>query len=444
MLKMRLITLITGIFFFNTVLAQDTLNLNFEEAVNIALKNNVSIRQEKNNLEIALANRRQSRALFTPGLRANVNAYRYNGQQFDQITGESFFDNTDNASMNLTAYYTLFNGLNRLNTNKRSESMLEAQQYNLNSTEQLTIYTVASDFLQVLLDDELLRISEQNLDVQKSTLQQISGFVEAGTRPLSDRLDQEATVSSIEVEMIRARNKLRMDMAQLKQTLLLDPETALNPKEPEWSFESILVSQYDLNQLFKTAITHRPDYKKILADKEASDAAINIAKSGYYPTLDLVGQISSSYTSRLEDVGFSSQFGNNRQFLYGLQLTIPIYQQYSTNTQKIRAKMEYENAKLAEENQRLMIFRDVQNAYLDFLASKDEYYAAEKQYDAAEQAYKIQNERYNLGVGDFVELSRSTGTFVEAAASRAQARYTLLFQKIMLEYATGTLTKEEI
>jgi outer membrane protein len=67
-----------------------------------------------------------------------------------------------------------------------------------------------------------------------------------------------------------------------------------------------------------------------------------------------------------------------------------------------------------------------------------------KQFEAAEAAYNIQKERYDVGVGNLVELSRSTGTFVDAAGSRAQAQYTLLFQKVILDYFTGVLNKEDI
>jgi len=92
----------------------------------------------------------------------------------------------------------------------------------------------------------------------------------------------------------------------------------------------------------------------------------------------------------------------------------------------------------------LMIFREVQTGYLNFSAAKKEYFAAEKQFNAAQEAYNIQKERYEVGVGTLVELTRSTWTLVDGAASRAQARYTLLFQKVILDYHTGLLNQENL
>jgi outer membrane protein len=434
-----------------TTFSQDTLNLSFEEAVKLAMKNNVTLRQERNNMEITIANRKESRALYAPGVAAYSAFQRLNGQQFDPVTGTVFRDNTENANLNVGAEYILFDGLGRINANKRSQAQLESQQYVVKRTEQEIIYTVGQQFLQVLLDRELLLISEKNLEVQATTLEQIRGFVEAGTRPLSDQLDQEATVSQIEVEMIRARNNLRLDKARLKQTLLVDPTEQVEPEDPEWGFETILAREYDLEELYEIAMINRPDYKRALADQEAADAAINVARSDLYPRLSMFGSAGTRYSSQLKmednpevSIPFSQQFEDNSIFSYGLELNIPIYSRHTVSAQKTRAKMAYENARLLEEDLRLAIFNEVQNAYLSFLAAKDEYFAAMKQFEAAEAAYAIQKERYDVGVGNLVELSRSTGTFVDAAGSRAQAQYTLLFQKVILDYFTGVLNKEDI
>jgi outer membrane protein len=424
--------------------AQDTLKLSFQEAVKIGLDNNVTLRRESNNLEVSIANRKEARALYAPGVRASVSGQKINGQQFNDLTGEAFRDNTDFANVGLGASYMIFDGLNRLYANKRYQSELESQQFLVDRTEQDIIYKIGSEFLQVLMDKEILRISKINLDAQSTTLAQIKGFVEAGTRPLSDQLDQEAMVSQIEVEVIRAENNLRIDQANLTQTLLLEPGIEIEITDPDWSFESILVRSYNLDSLYATALVRRPDYKKAIADQEAASATINMARALHYPTLEFFGGVGSSYTSRNPNFNFGEQMDNNSMLNYGLEVNIPIYQKNMVSSRKTRAKMAYENSKLQEKDLRLMIFRELQTAYLNFSAAKNVYFAAEKQFNAAQEAYNIQKERYEVGVGTLVELSRSTWTLVDGAASRAQARYTLLFQKAILDYFTGLLTPEDL
>jgi len=427
------------------VQAQDTLKLSFQEAVGIGLKNNVTLRRESNNLEVSIANRNEAKALYAPGFGAFMTASKINGQQFDQVTGQVYRDNTDLSQVNLGGRYTIFDGLNRLYTNKQTQSQLESQKHLVDRTEQDIIYTVGSQFLQVLMDKEILRIGLINLEAQSTTLEQIRGFVEAGTRPLSDQLDQDAAVSQIEVEVIRAENNLRVDKAIFSQTLLLDPGIEIDAMDPDWSFESILVQDYDLDTLYDMALINRPDYKKAITDQEAASASISMAKSLHYPTLEFFGGVGSRYTSLAPETNFAKQiFESNYVFNYGLELNIPIYQRNRVKAEKVRAKMAYENSKLEEKDLRLMIFREVQTAYLNFSAAKKEYFAAEKQFNAAQEAYNIQKERYEVGVGTLVELTRSTWTLVDGAASRAQARYTLLFQKIILDYYTGLLNQENL
>ena len=434
-----------GICMVVQVQAQDTLKLSFQEAVKIGLDNNVTLQREHNNLEVNLANRREAKALYAPGVEATMRAQKLNGQQFDQVTGNVYRDNTDLASLSLGGNYVIFDGLNRLYANKRTQAQLESQQHLVDRTEQDVVFNVGSQFLQVLMDKEILRINRINLEAQTTTLEQIRGFVEAGTRSLSDQLDQEATVSQIEVEVIRAENNLRIDKAIFTQTLLLEPGLEIDAIEPEWSFESILTQNYNLDDLYNQAITHRPDYKKALADQEAANASINVARALHYPRLEFFGAMSSRYTSLAPDTDFMEQiFESNYVFNYGLELRIPIYYKNQIKTQKVIAKMDLENSELAEKDLRLMIFREVQTAHLNFLAAKNEYFAAEKQFNAAQEAYNIQKERYDVGVGTLVELSRSTWTLVDGAASRAQARYTLLFQKVILDYYTGLLNPAEI
>ena len=109
-----------------------------------------------------------------------------------------------------------------------------------------------------------------------------------------------------------------------------------------------------------------------------------MARSLHYPTLEFFGGWGTQYTSQAADTDFGKQlFESNYVWNYGLELNIPIYQRHYTKTEKVKANMLFENSKLVEKDLRLMIFREVQTAYLNFLAAKNEYYAAEKQFNAS-------------------------------------------------------------
>ncbi len=431
--------------------SQDTLKLNFDQAVNMALEKNIQIQEQKNNLEAAIAQKNQSLANYQPQI-TGYSGYNHSiGLQFSQVTAELYTTSSNYISSSITAGYRIFDGLGRLNTLKNSERLMESQQDEVEATRQLTIYNVATQYLQVLLDREIVNIDNENLNYQKTTLEQIKGFVTTGTHPLSDELTQNAHVKKAEVQKIKDENVLRLDKAKLSQSLLVTPGQVIDPQEPGWGFDAILAEDYKIEDLYQTALAHRPDYKKTITDQEAAHAALGIARSNHFPTLDMFYQYGTSYyslnTNQLTGLPYSfaeQYFKADKQSIYGLQLNIPIFNNYKTIALKTQRRMQMENAELTEENTKYTLYQDVQNAYLNFKAAKDTYNATQAQYEAAVEAKKVQQESYTLGVSDLVQLSQATQTYVDAASSRAQAQYTLLFQNVMLNYATGTLNADNL
>ncbi|MEQ8925869.1 MAG: TolC family protein, partial [Fulvivirga sp.] len=72
------------------------------------------------------------------------------------------------------------------------------------------------------------------------------------------------------------------------------------------------------------------------------------------------------------------------------------------------------------------------------------YDASKAQLEAAELSFRLESERYQLGVSDLVAFTQANQRYVQAKGDMAQASYTLLFQDILLQYATGTLSVDDI
>ena len=87
---------------------------------------------------------------------------------------------------------------------------------------------------------------------------------------------------------------------------------------------------------------------------------------------------------------------------------------------------------------------DVLRAYQNFRDAKTNYEASAAQLRAAELSYKMELERYNLGISNVVQLSIVNQTFVRAQGDLQTALFTLMFQKLQISYAAGTLQYEDI
>jgi outer membrane protein TolC len=87
---------------------------------------------------------------------------------------------------------------------------------------------------------------------------------------------------------------------------------------------------------------------------------------------------------------------------------------------------------------------DVRRAYNNYMTAVESYEASQIQYRAGELAFRTQQESFILGISAQVAVALANQTFVQAASSKAQAEITLVFQKMLLDYALGTLNPRSL
>lgn len=429
------------------VLTAQTRDLTFSDAVGIGLNDNAFMKNTRNNLRAYKTNKAAQISSFTPNLGITSGISQTSGPQIDQEQG-LINSTTSSFRASIGSNLVLYNGNNRLHSLKASTYRLESQELLIKRTEQDVINQVALQFLQVLLDQELLKISEQNLITQEQTLAEISGFVEAGSRPEVDRYRQDADVKSFELLVIQAKNTLTNDKAALAQILQLDPSEDFVVVRPDWNIDQIRVIELNLEELTNIALIARADYKRSSTEESAFLHDFKRQFNGYLPTLSAFGTFGSTYFNDNDDTtptnDFPDQIRDRRSTSYGLNLSIPIWDRLQSKNARVFNRVNYENASNDLEYLEKTIKIEVQTAYNNFNDVKAGYAVSLAQYDASKLAYETQQESYSVGLATQVELAIANASFVNAQSNLAQTGYRLLFQKILLNYATGELTAEGI
>ena len=110
----------------------------------------------------------------------------------------------------------------------------------------------------------------------------------------------------------------------------------------------------------------------------------------------------------------------------------------------MQQKVLYENNQVIKKNLEFQIRNDVVRAVRNYEGAKKAFTVTVDQLKAAEMAFGLEKERYDLGVTDFVAFSNANRVLVQSQTDKAQAEYRLVFQKILLGYASGTLKPEDI
>ncbi len=423
--------------------AQD-LQFTFQEAVKTALENNVQLKQQENQQLVTQAQKLESWGQMGPRANARAQAWRTTGNQFIEQEARVVNDaQTNNFFGTVDANIVIFNGFRLQNSLKQADLQLESQSQSVRRTKQDVISFVSSQFLQILLDEEVLRIRQANLETQQRQLELIEEEVNTGRRATVDRFNQISQVKNAEFAKVQAEIALRNSKAALAQTMLIDPTLSYEVVPPDWEVEKILVEDIELKQLTATATTSRGDYLQAQLDERAAKRGVAIAKAAFIPTLGAFGSINSRYSNASTN-SFGDQLDNNLRRQYGATLNIPIFTGFQNRTAYVQAKVNYENAKLTSENLKLTIKSEVLRANQNLKDAITNYNAAQASLEAAEVSFELETERYNLGIVDFVQLAQANANFVQAQTDFASATYRVLFNKLLLDYSIGTLNFEDL
>jgi len=413
--------------------------LTYEAAVRTALENNIVLKTQENQMDLARAQRAQARGEFGPMVSASLNAWESNGNTFIEQEAKTINTISDNMYGAINTDLNLFSGFSQINKLKAYNANYEAQQNLVKRTEQDVVFQVTNQYLQVLLDGKLHEIAVDNLKTQEVLLTQIDAMVMAGNKPKSDLYDQKAVVKKMELLVLQASNSLSNDKSKLAIILQYDPTIEIEVTDSLWDLDEIVAYTPDVSELYDVSLQNRADLKQYQQLEVANEKSVAVSKAAFAPSLSAFYNFSTRYNDqslrRLED----QMIIDNKRMEYGLALSVPIYTGLRNRTNLVRQQVLYENAQLETENLRKTILNDVRQAYQNFLDVRSAYEVSQAEYAASEQAFKVQEEKYNLGVGSLIELTNANNNFVLAASRNAQARLNLLFQKVILEYHTGVL-----
>ncbi len=466
-----------------TTFGQTTV-LTFQEAVKIALKNAIQLNQQKNNLELSQTQRLSSIASMGPNISLVGSASQFNGNSFNQQAGKVIIGVRDNVQGTLQGSINLFSGFNRYNSIKQFTNAMEAQSYFVNRTSQDVINTVSLQYLQVMLDIELLKIAQKNFESLDKQLQQVKEQVNLGARSVVDEYNQDALTKAAELRLVQAEITLNNDKTILTQTLLIDPYQQYDVEKPNWDINKIGSEKLNIQELAESAKQYRGDYLRAVKNEESLKFSARAAKSLMLPGLVAFGNYGSSYNFQHNvpdstkstfydpevifnsskptgyDIGyvaknvseenpaqrpFQEQFRKNNVFKqYGMQLTIPLFTGLQNRTTYVQQKVLYENSKIATKNMEYQIKNEVIRAIQTYEGAKKAYYVTIGQLQAADYAFQLETERYNLGVTNFVDFTNANRALIQAQTDKAQAEYRFVFQKIYIDYSLGTLKPEDL
>ncbi|MCU0443551.1 MAG: TolC family protein [Microscillaceae bacterium] len=439
-----------------------------EECIKYAIKNNVTVMQNELQVDLATSNLQQSRASRYPSVNASASQALSWGRNIDPGSNQFITQRINSNNFGLQASVPIFNGMQIHNTIKQNQTTLEVNQLNVKQIRNTTALLVATNYLNVLLNKELLNVAEKNVASTKEQLDRTEKLFNAGSIAENDVINLRATLANNELAVVNARNQLDIAKANIQQ--------AMNyPIAGDFEVEDVPIESLTVNAIESTtsqiySIAEKTQYNIRSADKniESSQYGIEIAKAGRYPTLNLTGSLFTLYSSaarRFEPtgnlspnfVGFSDPEGTTRFILYNpeftqisypfgdqlsdnfrqqvsLNLNIPIFNGWQVRNQIARSTINKRNAELQAQTARNQLRIDIENAYVTAKSAYNTYEARVKQLEAQELAFITNEKRYNAGAANVVDFNIARINRDNARSDLVRAKYDYLFRKKVLDF----------
>jgi len=436
----------------------DTLTL--ERCIQLAIENSFAVLRAQNTLDLTGASLIQAYGQFLPDLRvsAGFTPITVNNSlqgQLNPFDSTLFFNlrgsEGKSANYNISSSLNLFNGFSDIASLRRAMKQKDADTYSLTRAKQDIAFNVAQSYLQVLLNEELLRIAKENLKSSQERLRQFQEQTRVGSRAIADLYQQEAQAANDELTVIQRENTLRNSKILLLRQIRADLEKEYAFAVPPSDTILLNLDVKNSAMMIQSALATRADLKAREKSIEAALWSVRAAEGNYLPSLNLSFSYgANAFTQdRLTIDGqprppavlpiFSRQLREQTSYNLSLVLSWNIFDRFTRELQLQQAKINEKNSQLAFEELKLQIIGEVKQAMGDYNAAVLQLASSEKGLISAKQAYETVAKRYEVGSANFVELITQQAALVQAQSNRAQALFNFTFQKKILEYYLGTI-----
>lgn len=418
--------------------------LTLDDCIAIAMKNNIQLKQTRNNAHIAKANNFQSIMNFLPNVNGFGNFSLNNGTSFNSNIGQFATGSNESSFLNVSANLVLFNGLNNFYNKKATSKALESNVNLIKAQEQTVQASVLGSYLAVVLDKENIKISEARIDLLSQQLAREKKRNSVGVGNLEQVYNFQSQLANENLRLVNLQNQLLTDQLTLLQILQIEVSRDYDVAPYQFQEDEGVMEKERYIEVLEESRAYSPSLKSAMANADAAHFNFKRTQTSMVPTVSLIGDYSTQYSSLLKDnsdqvIPIGEQYENLTNKGLELRLTVPIFNNYRNKTNTQVSKLNKENAELQLDQAELDVTNTVQRVYLDLINAQETYKAAEDNLVALNQSFEFVKTRYDHGNTDFYTYLESLNNKNRAEIELVNAKYSIIFRKKILDVYRGLL-----
>ena len=416
-----------------------------------------------------------AKGAFLPNLNGNA-SHGYNfGRTVDPFTNQ-FVESSriQSNSFGLSTGMTLFNGFQNHLSLKRSYLAQQSAEANREVVENNVVLTIAGAYLNILFQDEFVRVAEINRTATERQVNRMTQLVNAGAAAEADLYDVQAQLAADEATIVSTRNALGLAKLNLVQLLQL-------PASETATFEVVRPSDSDLerNNLPgspKAAVSHAlssfPEIRQATLRVEDAELGYQLARFASLPRIFASYNFGSGYSGAarsidgepiitdftlgnlvVEDVlypiiaqqetynfittPFQDQIERNFNQNLFFSMSLPIFNNFNVKSGREQASVAIFSAEYQLEQTRQTLTANVESAWADARAASQNAVAQEAALVAAERAFTNAEKRYEAGASTAIDYADARSLLDNARVNTLRAKYDLAFKSRILDFYMG-------
>lgn len=416
--------------------AQRTWSL--RQCVDYAVEHNLTVKQYENVVrqrQISLSTSENSRL---PNLTASASESMSFGRG---LTSNNTYANRNTQSTNfdLSTNVPLFTSGRITNEIKQGRLDLEASMADLDKVKDNIELQVIRAYLDAIYQKDMVRVAEEQVHLSTLQVKRVQMLYDNDMRSGADLAQIKSAKASDESSLTQQRNAYMLALLELSQLLELPTPDGMDLVTPSTDVSEL--SDIPLPEVvYSEAVGMKPQVMAEQMRLKSAEKGVKVARSSYFPSLYFSAGMGSSYykTSGYDTPSFGSQMKDNFNRYMALSLSVPIFNRFATRNAVRSAKVQVNNQEIQLEETRKALYKEIQQAYYNALASKRQCESAEMSLASANESFELTRNRYENGKANATDFQEAKTSLMKAETTLLQSKYTFLFRREIIDFYRRT------
>ena len=408
----------------------DYSQLTLNQAIDLAIEANLGLKSSQAEVTAAHHQKDVYRAEFLPRFNANYRAQR-NDEEVS--VGSTITGLEEEYTFTAGLVQPLFTGFAITRQYEIAGLGLSSAQLGEQLTRQDVVLEAQRAYFNILRTKKFVKIGEEQVKNIAAQEEVADNFYQVGMSPLNDLLQAQASLANAKQLLVSARNNLDVAKAQLN-TLLRRPVNMTVDVEDIEAYQSL---SRDLDYFMAAAEQNRLEIQISQLNVDMGDKKVDLAKSSYYPTLNLEG----GYFRYGTDWGVNGGTGIMDENADGWRVAAVVdwnfwqwgKTHYSVSEQRARLQQaQYDHSQLLDQ-----IRLEVKTAYLKVRESEKNIATVETAIEQAKENLRINQEQFKEQVATTTNVLDAQTLLTRTMVNYFNALYDYKIAKAALYRATG-------